>query len=454
MIYSSSTRAASRKPRYLLPLLLCAVVGVSACSSSSDDDDGGALSDPVSTDGTTNDDTTIDGTTTDGTTTDDTTIDGATVDDTTTDASTLLAVTATRANDFTAGRTDIISLDTDTVSGSFAATGSDIQVNTDGESVYQIGRFSLDNITKYSVDDTASPIYQYSVVDQDAVEGEGANPYTIAFVNETKAYVIRYGSPRIWIINPSAQSEEEFKTGELNIGVYDSDITPEANSAVLVDGKLFVMMERLDQPAGFVVDKVGYVAVFDTATDEEIDTGMGTADGLNGIPLGVENPIALQYSASDDMIYLIGRGKSFSPAEEGLERFTGGIEVIDPDTFLRETILDDGTEESNDGFFNDLLVVDGTNAFLTTSAAFADNTLRGFTPVTGLLDEAPVDSLSGLDITTTALDPLNRLWVGLGGDTPGFRLLDATDGSDLQIEINTELVPINVVFLESSTDSQ
>ena len=339
------------------------------------------------------------------------------------------------------------------MSGSYAATGSDIQVNTDGESVYQIGRFSLDNITKYSVDDTSAPIYQYSVVDQDAIEGEGANPYQIVFVNDTKAYVIRYGSPRIWIINPSAQSEEEFKTGELNIGAYDSDITPEANGAVLVDGKMFVLMERLERPA-FAVNKVGYVAVFDTVTDEEIDTGMGTADGLNGIPLGVQNPTALQYSASDDMIYLIGRGNSFADAAEGLERYTGGIEVIDPDTYLRETILDDGTEESNEGFINNLLVVDGTRAFVTTSTGFQNNTLRSFNPVTGLLDETPVDSLSGLDITTTALGPLNRLWVGLGGDTPGFRLLDPQDGSDLQTEISTELVPLNVVFVERPADTQ
>lgn len=368
------------------------------------------------------------------------------------DPSTLLAFAATRAVDFSVGRTDRISLETNTVSGSYAATGSDIRVNTDGQSVYQIGRFSLDNVTKYSIDDTALPIFQYSLADPDVAEGEGANPYTFVFVNETKAYVIRYGSPRIWIINPSAQSQDEFKTGEISLAAYDTDVTPEANGAVLVDGKLFVVMERLERPA-FAVNKVGYVAVIDTATDEEIDTGMGAADGLMGIPLGVENPTALQYSASDDMIYLIGRGNSFAAAADGLERYTGGIEVIDPDTYNRETILDDGNEENNQGFINDLLVVSGTRAYVTTSASFASNTLRSMNPVAGLLDEAVVAGLSDLDITTTALDPLNRVWVGLGGDTPGFRLLKADDGSDLDTVINTELVPLNAVFIQRPADA-
>ncbi len=362
-------------------------------------------------------------------------------------AESVLGFVATRAADFSAGRTDRISLADDTVNGSYAATGSDIRVVTDGQSVYQIGRFLLDNVTKYGLDDTALPIYQYSLTDQDAVEGEGANPYTIVFVNESKAYVIRYGSPRIWIINPSAQSQDEFKIGELNIGAYDTDVTPEANAGVLVDGKLFVLMERLERPA-FAVNKVGYVAVFDTSTDEEIDTGMGTVDGLKGIPLSVQNPTALQYSESDDMIYLIGRGNNFAAADAGLERYTGGIEVIDPDSYTRELILDDGTEEDNQGFINDLLVLNGTRAYVTMSASFANNSLRTMNPVTGLLDDAVVADLGSADITTTALDPLNRLWVGLGGDTRGFKLLNAVDGADLETFINTELVPINAVFVE------
>lgn len=407
MIRNLSHTPVSSKLRARFPLCLLAVAALSACSGNDNDNDSDTVSDPSS----------------------------------------LLAFTATRANDFSSGRTDRISLETNTVSGSYTATGSDIRVVSDDRSLYQIGRFSLDNVTKYDIDDTSAPIYQYSLIDLDAANGEGANPYTIVFVDDTKAYVIRYGSSRIWIVNPSAQSQEEFKTGELSIAAYDLDITPEANSAVLVDGKLFVLMERLERPA-FEVNKVGYVAVFDTATDEEIDTGMGGADGLNGIPLGVQNPTALQYSSADDMIYLVGRGNSFADAAEGLERYTGGVEAIDPESYIRETILDDGTEETNQGFFNNLLVTSGSRAYLTTSASFANNTLRTLNPVTGLMDDSAVTNFSGLDITTTALDPLNRLWVGLGGDTPGFRLLDAIDGSELNIAIDTALVPINVVFIQ------
>lgn len=60
---------------------------------------------------------------------------------------------------------------------------------------------------------------------------------------------------------------------------------------------LYVTLERLNQSNGWVPSIIPYVAVFDTATDTEIDTGVGSVDGVKGIPLPVRNTGAIQYLA-------------------------------------------------------------------------------------------------------------------------------------------------------------
>ncbi|MBX2886184.1 MAG: hypothetical protein KTR32_39880 [Granulosicoccus sp.] len=374
-------------------------------------------------------------------------------DDTTTTVSDTWAFVAARASDFSSGQTERLAVgSTIAAAGALDATGSDIRVTSDGESVYQLGRFSLDNVTKYNPDDVSAPIYQYSVIDSDAAEGEGANPYQVVFANDSKAYVIRYGSPRVWIINPSADNEAAFKIGELDLSAYDAlDITPEANGAVIVNEKLYILMERLERPA-FSVGRPGYVAVFNTVDDTEIDTMMGIEDGLPGIPLNIQNPDALQYSAADGLLYLIGRGNSFAAQTPGLNRLTGGIESIDPDTYERLTVLDDGTETGEETdttveFMNGLLVVSATRAYVITTESFGNNSLRSLNLLTNTFDEGAVADLANKDLTTMAVGPQNRLWVGQGGDEPGFVLLDPATGEDLGITVNTNQVPVNVVFL-------
>jgi len=141
------------------------------------------------------------------------------------------AVFASRAS-FETGQVQRLSISGgDVLDGAYEATGGDIVVATDGTSVYQLGRFLIDNITKYSLDDVTTPIYQRSVAGMEA----SANPHDIVFVNETKAYLIRYDSPAVWIVDPSADSDELFKTGELDLSAYDvNDATPEPNSAVII----------------------------------------------------------------------------------------------------------------------------------------------------------------------------------------------------------------------------
>ena len=437
-------------------LLLVASMALTACSSNDDaadpsDVDPSEISDTDNA-GTTDSDGagTTDGDTDggDGTIMDDP--DGEGVESGNTEQ---LAFAATAS--FPTGQIERISLtDGYTVNGTYPATESDIRVVTDGSDIYQIGRFQLDSLTRFDATDTSIVDYQYSVNgDEIAV-----NPSDVIFVNDTKAYVLRYGSPIIWIVNPSAQIEAEFKIGEIDLSAYDpdptdEDLSPNADSAVIVDGKLFVLMQRLSV---FNPIETGYVAVIDVETDTEINTGKGETDNLNGIPLGSLNPTNIRYNETTDEIYVTGRGNIFVEfnALPG-DPYTGGLFAIDQTTYDLSQLLDDGDENTNNGlgFIQHTLVVNddkGYVAFYTGSdpVTFASLTnLRTFNPSTGEVGDE-VAAVAGAAVATLNMASDNTVWVGINSDTPGFTRLDPANDMVVEPSISTSFSPINVIFLD------
>ncbi len=359
------------------------------------------------------------------------------------------AFIATRSPD--AGQIERYALSDNTLVSTYPGTLNDIVVETDGSHIYQIGRLNLDSLTKFDPTDASQTLFQYSVNGEDL----SANPYTIAFVNETKAYLVRYGSTKVWIINPSAATEAEFQIGELDLTAYDTTGEPNANDAVIVGDRLFILMERLD--AAFAPTQNGYVAVFDTTTDEEIDTGMG-ADGLMGISLNTFNPVSLQYLEASDEIYVTGRGNAFVEFNmlEG-DPYQGGIETIDPSSFELGLLLDDGTAADNEGFFTSAIIASPTVGYIVTYddsiASFAErNTLRAFNPTTGVLADDIVADFANTSISDLAVAPDGRLWVGVAGESAGvgsgYYQVDTASNAVVGELLATQLAPINVVFLE------
>jgi hypothetical protein len=355
------------------------------------------------------------------------------------------AFAATRSSDYSSGRIDRISLsDGNTINGNYPATLSDIAVTTDNTNVYQVGRFGIDSVTRFDAANTSITDYQISV--NDAPDSEGAspsaNPYSLAFVNESKAYLTRYGSTELWIIDPRGESETPFKTGGIDLSAYDAD-APNMSDALIVGDKLFVLMERL---TAFVPDKTAYLAVIDITTDTEIETNQSASD-LLGIELSVVNPTALQYNAATGEIYVVGRGNYFQNAAVITDSHSGGIEVIDPDTFETQLLLDDGTDTDNQGYFIDATVIDASLGYLLTYQRFGVTTLRTFNPTTGLLSDDLIEGLQDVDITVLAQGPDNHLWIGLNGATPGFMRLDLATGVIADELVATELVPIGLSFI-------
>src|SRR5262249_13673444 len=89
--------------------------------------------------------------------------------------------------------------------------------------LYVIERFNCGNVH------VLDPANGYATVRQFSV-GNGSNPHDIEIASPTKAYVARYGSPDLWIVNPQTGAH----TGTLSLAAFaDADGIPEMDHMAL-----------------------------------------------------------------------------------------------------------------------------------------------------------------------------------------------------------------------------
>lgn len=360
------------------------------------------------------------------------------------------AIVVTAAADFSVGAHSVISIDAPrSVSNQLLPTASsDLAVSTDGSHFYRIERFFGDNISKLECAAPEIPLWQYRTMD-DVDEAEGvtsSNPYQLVVVDENRGYLIRYGAATVWIVNPSATSESEFKIGSLDLSHYDeSDGVPEAVAAALVGDQLFIAMQRQDT----VTDplqwdpQAGYVAVIDIDDDNEIVTGQGGA--LPGIELPIRNLAGIQYVASEQRLYVHATGRLFP------QEFTGGVVAIDPDDYRVELLLDDGDADDHPwGQINGLAVLSSQQAYFLGYQAWTQISLFRFNPTSGVVQSEPVATLADQDLRTLALDGSGRLWVGRADlESPEVIVIDTADDS-IEERLGTELNPLAIGFCSES----
>jgi hypothetical protein len=107
------------------------------------------------------------------------------------------AVVLTQAADFSSGAHSVLDYSAPrTALNDLLPTISDLGISSYGQYFYRLERFGANNVTKFSIDAPSTPIWQFSTEGTES----NSNPYNIVFVNDTKAYLIRYGSPKVWII--------------------------------------------------------------------------------------------------------------------------------------------------------------------------------------------------------------------------------------------------------------
>ena len=352
------------------------------------------------------------------------------------------------------GSSEVVAVDIENQqvsTGYYTKDGTDYTLLAYGDAVYHLGRINIDTVTKYSAASLESQIWSYST--QDSEDSTTRNLYTLAFASESQAYVIRYGSDKIWIVNPEAQSAEDFKIGELDLSAYveNNDFnTPRASTAVVHNGKLFVAMQRLDTNWA---TQTAYVAVFDVATGEEIETNANSEDNLKGIPLTGLNPLENSFTIYNDTLYV-----STNDSYSSVDRANSKIESINTNTYELNTVLNataiDATVAAS---IQMTAIVNEQIGYFTTTRAvtvYPDpyteaSTLYEFNPSTGEITNSNIADTGAEDINFIVLDDSNFLWLSVGSTTaPGIDIIDILTNDKYTDRLLTDLNPQSIAFIK------
>jgi len=355
------------------------------------------------------------------------------------------AVVSCSAPDFGSGVHAILDVEKPrAIKDNLLSTISDIKMAAHGAFFYRIARFNGDSVTKFAASAPATPIWQYSTMDdQDSVAT--SNPQSMIFASSTKAYIPRFGSDKMWVVNPETTTEAGFKTDSVDLSAYaDADGLPEMTQGVVVNGKLFLILQRLDQDNGWT-PQTAYLAVIDTATNAEIDTKTDSGN-LKGIPLPVKNPWNIVYK--NGKVYVNGVGSY--PSWDGTPAdYSGGIVSVDPSNYEVKMIVDDGDDTTHPyGNISGVTVVSATKGYFISYAGWGDNALYSFNPTTGAVAENPIAAFSGgTNITALNVDGAGMLWVASNTSAGGgvMTIINPADDSVDQVQ-KLNLNPQGIAF--------
>ena len=360
------------------------------------------------------------------------------------------AVVQTVAPDYSGS--EVVTLDPETevvTKGYYIKDGSDYTVRSYNKDVFHIGRFFIDTIAKYNADALDTEVWSYTT--QDTGDSTSRNPYDIVSLSDTKAYILRYGSSKVWIVNPQATNADDFKIGELDLDSYiaedNSNGTPNPSAGTIVDGKLFITLQRLNDAYS---PNTAYIAVFDTETDLEIETNANADDTVMGIPLVGLNPLNGSIVNKDGVVYVTTRN-SYSDTDLTLSR----VEAITASDYSLRTVLTaDDIAENTSAFIGSSAIVSATKGYLVAEETFFSpyrvlSTVYSFNPTTGVIADTAVAETGTEQISHISLDAANFLWISVSNPAnPGVDVVNTeTDVNELP-RFATELNPTAIAFIE------
>ena len=300
--------------------------------------------------------------------------------------------------------------------------GDAVARSHDGK-IYIIERLFGDNIIVLDPADLTTPLAQYSV-------GNGANPQDIEFAGPDKAYVSRYGSESVLVINPV----DGTMLGEINLsGFADGDGLPEMGQMAVVGSRLYVAVQRLEN---FTPVGASFVVVIDMDDDSIVDVDLAS-DGVQGIELSATNP--------NELLALDGR--LFVSCVAGFGDREGGIDVIDLDSNRSQGVV--VSEADLDGDITGLAMVSSERGYaIVLGSDFVTYSLLPVSISTGTVDAALTGTSNGF--IPVALADGDRLVVadfGTAEQPGGLLIYEAQTGDLLQGPISMGLPPVGVALL-------
>ena len=358
------------------------------------------------------------------------------------------AVINTVASDYSSGAVSVVSTTPPrTPINNIIPAISDTTISGYGKYFFRMIRGSVEVIEKYSIDSPAILIWDYSTLDSNR---NPSNIYSIVFASYNKAYMMRFNSSIVWILDLSGNdyqpSLSNLKIGELDLSSYaDQDGSCEPVCGVIVGDKIFIGLQSIDRSEGWenYVYNDSYLAVFDINTDFEIDTKKSTK---KGILLPIKNISSIQYVASTNKIYAQGIGRYPSSSQGAL--YDGGIISIDPINYDIKMIVDDGNDDNHPyGNITGFTVISPQKGYFISYAGWGDNSCYIFNPENGMV-AGVVPGLEHINISSMEggayLEQNKLLWISNSSDAR-IEILD-TSTDTIVDSVSTGLNPQKIIF--------
>lgn len=328
-------------------------------------------------------------------------------------------------SDFQTGGLSVIDLDTRQVAANVATVlpHADATLRVHGGLIYVVNRFGQDNIQ------VIDPGKNYATIRQFSTEN-GSNPQDIVFATTLKAYISRYRSADLWVVDPRSG----LRRNTISLAAFaDGDGLPEMARMALVGPYLFVACQRL---TNFVAVNPSVVVVIDTRTDRIVDVDPATP-GVQAIPLTGRNPVT-------DLVYDAGTRTLLVGCVGLYGALDGGIERIDA-----VTLQDLGyaiTEAALGGDVGDIAWNGPDHSYAIVSDASFDASVVAWSATTGA-KLGTVYAPGGFSLPDCEVNDRGELYVCDNRFTsPGVRVFRASADTLLAGPLDTGLPPSQIAF--------
>jgi len=331
------------------------------------------------------------------------------------------------ATDFATGTLSSVAFGAPPVaSNNVAATCADAVLHHHQGWLYVVERFGCDNIR------VLDPANGFSIVRQFSV-GNGANPNDIAVVSPTRAYITRYETADLWIVNPSTGAY----LGSISLAAFaDADGIPEMNRLAVRNGRVFVTLQRVDRDRFFSPTDSSQVVVIDVATDTLVDCDPD-APGVQGIILPFQNPTT--------EIVTDGAGRLVVGCTGAYGVTDGGIVRLDPVALTVEAA--EITEAALGGDIVDVAIGSATRGFAVIGDALFNTLCRPYDRASGVA-APPLYATAGFHLADAEVSDSGVLWLAdRTPANPGLRRFDALTLAPLGAgPVSTGLPPQDIEF--------
>lgn len=343
--------------------------------------------------------------------------------------------------DFSIGIVSMVrSRDGKVLSGIRAVESSDLLVKASGDDFFVLHRFGGDLLERSAGANPGRVAAQYDLREPGL---QNANPHDLVEISETEAYLLRYESSIVWRVNPSAEQSSFYKS-DLSLAHYDDgDGSPELTRGCIAGNNAFFAMQRLSRNSYWNTDETSFLAVVNTQTHLEVNTGQDAS--LPGIPLPANNPQSIHRNDDGSFLYLLCAGDFGLLNPTGSPRFNGGVVRVDSTNYSASLLLDDGPDHDatfGGNFFD--MTLSGDSVFVVVYKSWKDSKLIHFkTDNPSQITEIP--DYSSKDIRSLNTDSEGRIWIGLQENNQGyFHVIDS--------ELHTRLLTVPLDYFPVSCD--